>query len=163
MIIRSLIAEHSRTVDLNTDLEEAQPFNVRVLHPTRTLVEKLMILHHASTTGDRDERIRLARHYYDVWCLLNHQPTLDGFEQWPCDALAREVQAHTEHAGLQTSARPSTGFASSPAFTEPTRAVHKAFNDQVLGQLVWGPADNKPSLADCYGSLHDDGGALARD
>lgn len=149
MPIRSLIAEHGPAAGLDIDFEEAQAFEVRVLHPTRTLVEKLMILHHAAVVGDKAERVRVARHYYDVWCLLNHEPTLRGFGEWPCDALAKEVLAHTQHAGLETSPRPTNGFGSSPAFIERTRAVRDAFQHQVLDQLVWGPPDDKPTLDEC--------------
>ena len=62
-------------------------FDLRVLGPVRTLVEKLMILHHAATAGDETEQVRHARHYYDVWCLLNDEPTIAAFTEWPCDAL----------------------------------------------------------------------------
>lgn len=108
-----------------------------------------MILHHAAVVGDRAERVRLARHYYDVWCLLNHPPVLQGFAEWPCDALAREVLAHTRDAGLETSPRPAAGFGASPAFSDRTRAVREAYEHQVTGQLVWGPPDSKPSFDDC--------------
>ncbi len=160
MAIRSLIAEHGPAAGLPIDFEEASPFEVRVLHPSRTLVEKLMILHHAAVMGDRAERVRLARHYYDVWCLLKHQPTLDGFGEWPCDALAKEVLAHTKDAGLETSPRPAAGFASSPAFSERTRAVREAFQGQVLDQLVWGPPEEKPSLDECCDLVQEMGSAL---
>ena len=47
--IRSLIAEHAETVDLPIDFEEAAPASLLVLEPVRTLVEKLILLHHAAT------------------------------------------------------------------------------------------------------------------
>ena len=149
MAVRSLVAEHGQTAELDTSFEEAAPFEIRVLHPTRTLVEKLMILHHAAVGGDKDERARLARHYYDVWCLLGDDATIRGLEDWPCDALAKEVEAHTKDAGLDTSPRPGEGFAASLAFSERTRAVRNAFEGQVLDQLVWGPPEEKPTLDDC--------------
>ena len=37
-----------------------------MLAPVRTLVEKLMIVHHAATVEDVSEQARLARHYYDI-------------------------------------------------------------------------------------------------
>lgn len=147
--VRSLVAEHGQAAELDTTFVEEAPFEIRVLHPTRTLVEKLMILHHAAVVGDRGERVRLARHYYDVWCLLGDAPTMRGFDYWPCDALAKEVEAHTKYAGLTTSPRPGGGFAASPAFSDRTRAVRDAFEGQVLDQLVWGPPEGKPTLDDC--------------
>ncbi|WP_419926444.1 nucleotidyl transferase AbiEii/AbiGii toxin family protein [Candidatus Poriferisocius sp.] len=149
MTIGSLIAENGRDVGLDMGFEEAASFQIRVLHTARTLVEKLMILHHAAVLGDRAERIRLARHYYDVWCLLNDASTLSALTVWPCDALAREVETFTIAAGLDTSPRPSGGFGASPAFSARTRAVREAYQRQVLDQLVWGPAEEKPTLDEC--------------
>ena len=43
----------------------------------------LMIVHHAASTGDHDEQARLARHYYGIWCLLNHSDTLSALLDSP--------------------------------------------------------------------------------
>jgi hypothetical protein len=147
--IGSLIAEHGGSMGLDVEFEEADPFEIRAIHTVRTLVEKLMILHHAAVLGDRAERVRLVRHYYDVWCLLNDASTLSALTVWPCDALAREVETFTNAAGLDTSSRPVGGFGTSPAFSARTRAVQEAYQRQVLDQLVWGPAEEKPTLDEC--------------
>ena len=160
MVIRSLIAEHAAEIEIEADFIEAEGFKVRVLHPTRTLVEKLMILHHAAVEEVKTERVRLVRHYYDVWCLLRDEATVRGFKDWPCDALAKEVQVYTEYAGLRTTPRPADGFAASPAFSERTRAVRKAFEQNVLSQLVWGPPDEKPSLDECCDLVQEMSGRL---
>ena len=149
MTIGSLIAEHGGEVGLDMGFEEAASFEIRVLHTARTLVEKLMILHHAAVLDNKAERVRLARHYYDVWCLLNDASTLSALTVWPCDALAREVETFTIAAGLETSPRPVGGFGMSPAFSARTRAVQEAYQRQVLDQLVWGPAEEKPTLDEC--------------
>lgn len=149
MAIGSLIAEHGGSVGLDVGFEEVDPFEIRVLHTARTLVEKLMILHHAAVLGDKAERVRLVRHYYDVWCLLSDASTLLALTEWPCDALAREVEIFTIAAGLETSPRPAGGFGVSPAFSGRTRAVREAYQRQVLDQLVWGPAEEKPTLDEC--------------
>ena len=149
MNIGSLIAEHGGSVGLDVGFEEAASFEIRVLHTARTLVEKLMILHHAAVLGDKSERVRLVRHYYDIWCLLNDASTLSALTVWPCDALAREVETFTIAAGLDTSPRPAGGFGVSPAFSARTRAVREAYQRQVLDQLVWGAAEEKPTLDEC--------------
>ena len=149
MAIGSLVAEHGGRAGLDVEFEEADPFNIRVLHTVRTLVEKLMILHHAAVLGDKAERVRLVRHYYDVWCLLNDASTLSALKAWPCDALAREVETFTAAAGMEASPRPVGGFGVSPAFSARTRAVRDAYQRQVLDQLVWGPAEEKPTLDEC--------------
>ena len=149
MTICSLITEHSGEVGLDMGFEEAAPFQIRVLHTARTLVEKLMILHHAAVLGDKAERVRLVRHYYDVWCLLSDASTLSALTIWPCDALAREVEIFTIDAGMKTSPRPDGGFGMSPAFSATTRAIREAYQRQVLDQLVWGPAEGNPTLDEC--------------
>ena len=149
MSIGSLISEHGPSAGIETDFEEAAVFDLRVLGPVRTLVEKLMILHHAATAGDETEQVRHARHYYDVWCLLNDEPTIAAFTEWPCDALAREVETFTIAAGLETSPRPKGGFGESPAFVSPSQQVQRAFQDDVVGELLWGDA-GQPTFEDCY-------------
>lgn len=51
--------------------ESESTFAVRTVAPERTFWEKAMLLHEETyrtgTTGPRD---RLARHYYDLWCLI---------------------------------------------------------------------------------------------
>lgn len=44
-------------------------FNVRALSPRRTFWEKAMLLHEETYRPD-GPKARLARHYYDLWCLI---------------------------------------------------------------------------------------------
>lgn len=44
-------------------------FNVRALAPKRTFWEKAMLLHEETYRAD-GPKVRLARHYYDLWCLI---------------------------------------------------------------------------------------------
>jgi hypothetical protein len=44
-------------------------FDVRALSPKRTFWEKAMLLHEESYRP-RGPKVRLARHYYDLWCLI---------------------------------------------------------------------------------------------
>lgn len=159
MSIGSLVAEHAPSVGIDTDFEEAAVFGLRVLGPVRTLVEKLMILHHAAIAGDEAEQVRHARHYYDVWCLLNDEPTIAALAEWPCDALAREVETFTGAAGLETSPRPRGGFSKSPAFVSPSQDVRRAFQDHVVGELLWGDA-GKPTFEDCCMAVGRNAGKL---
>lgn len=149
--VASLIVEHWPGEGMEADFAEAEPVALRVLAPVRTLIEKLMILHHAALTGDAVEQQRLARHYYDVWCLLRDNGTVTALSESPADVLAREVSTFTEAAGLGASARPANGFAASPAFdyraTGPARSVYESI---VLDQLLW-PEALRPSLEDCCG------------
>ena len=90
--IQSLIAEHAETIELPVDFEEATPTSLRVLDPVRTLVEKLVLLHHAATDGDERRQTLTARHYYDIDRLLRddtimrhspHTPSMCSPEKSP--------------------------------------------------------------------------------
>ena len=158
--IVSLIAQHAETAGFSADFAEAEPVDLHVLAPVRTLIEKLTIVHHAAEAGDPDEQARLARHYYDIWCLLNDTDTLAALEESPADVLAREVVTFTQAAGLATSSRPVDGFAASPAFNPsgntPAQAALETF---VLPELVW-PGTPQPTFAECCEIVHRHAPAL---
>jgi hypothetical protein len=47
------------------------PFPVRVLAAERTFWEKACLLHEETfRPADKPRKLRMARHYYDLWCLL---------------------------------------------------------------------------------------------
>ena len=147
--VTSLLAQHGPQAGLDVYFTEAAPFTMHVLAPVRTLVEKLMIVHHAAVAGDAMEQARLARHYYDIWCLLNDVDTVTALSESPVDVLEREVATFTRAAELETTRRPVSGFATSPAF-DPTAAqpAQSAFETIVLDQLVW-PEAPRPTFVEC--------------
>ena len=152
--VYSLIADHGPAAGLPTDFEEARSFDLHVLAPVRTLIEKLTIVHHATCCGSDTEQARHARHYYDIWCLLNDRGTIEALQSTPADLLAREVVTFTATAKMATTPRPEGGFASSPAFdTGNTHPAREAYESIVLRQLIW-PASPLPSFADCCTAVH---------
>ena len=97
-----------------------------------------MIVHHAPAAGNETEQARLARHYYDIWCLLNDTDTVESLSETPADVLAREVATFTDAAGLETTLCPADGFGTSAAFDPmAAQAARSAFETIVLDQLVW--------------------------
>lgn len=152
--VTSLLVDHGSAAGLEADFEEAEPVTLHVLAPVRTLIEKLVIVHHAALQRDAVEQARHARHYYDIWCLLNDAGTVEALKTSPADVLAREVVTFTDAANMVTSTRPPTGFAASPAF-DPIKAqpVRSEFESVVLDQLLW-PAAARPSLEDCCAAVH---------
>jgi hypothetical protein len=47
------------------------PFSIRVLAAERTFWEKACLLHEETfRPADKPRKLRMARHYYDLWCLL---------------------------------------------------------------------------------------------
>ena len=152
--VTSLISDHSETLGLDLDPDESESVELLVLQPVRTLVEKLIIVHHAAVNGDEAERKRHARHYYDIWCLLNDPGTRTALGDTPIDVLSREVVTFTRDARLEPSLRPKGGFAASPAFdTARSEAVVEAFDSIVVGQLVW-PSAPQPSFEECCAVVH---------
>ena len=147
--VRSLLVDHGPAAGLELDFEEAEPVDLHVLAPVRTLIEKLIIVHHAALRGGEIEQARHARHYYDIWCLLSDRETVEALEASPADVLAREVVTFTTAAKMETSGRPPGGFASSSAF-DPAKAqpARSAFESVVLDQLLW-PAAARPSFEEC--------------
>ncbi len=50
---------------------ESSEFSVRALAPERTFWEKVMLLHEETyRPSDKPRKARMARHYYDLWCLI---------------------------------------------------------------------------------------------
>ena len=152
--VTSLLAQHGPQTGLEVSFAEAVPFTMHVLAPVRTLVEKLMIVHHAAVAGDAEEQARLARHYYDIWHLLNDADTIAALSETPVDILEREVVTFKAAAELQTTRRPTGGFSNSSAF-DPAAAssARSAFETTVLAQLVW-PNAPRPTFKECCETVH---------
>jgi hypothetical protein len=73
LTVNSMIGQSLATHGESTD--EYKPVKIRVLHPKRTLIEKLFALAAAANAGNLPQK---NRHYYDVFCLLNNKE-LDNF------------------------------------------------------------------------------------
>lgn len=154
MKVGSLIAEHLG--ELVGDAPEATPFNLKVLHSSRTLVEKLSILHTLHSGENERVATRAARHYYDIHQLLMHNPTVDGIRQHGMEELAKEVEISSIRAEHNVVSRPIKGFAMSPAFCDGplVPATREQYERQVLGQLLW-PNRPRPSFNECIKAVID--------
>jgi hypothetical protein len=109
-----------------TDLgqyDDLRPFDVAVLHPGRTLLEKLYGIHAlarqlVANTLDADKLRRNGRHFYDVYQLLGRVRVLELLAD---RAQVEQIMASIEETSqAEFSAtgelRPEGGFAASPAF-----------------------------------------------
>lgn len=100
--------------------EDLVSFDLRMLDPRRTLIEKCAALHHLASIWTEEKPpadTRFGRHYYDIYQLLGHQRTVEGLadrEEFRLivDDVAR-ISAN--HFGVVTP-RPEEGFAVSKAF-----------------------------------------------
>lgn len=128
--------------------EDLAPFEVQVLHPARTLLEKLVHVHGLALELAADEGQqappRSGRHFYDVHQLLGDGRVLDLLEDREqvlgviasIDEITQKFFGGTEGE----STRPEDGFASSPAFdlTTSTSARLRAAYEATMPELYFG-------------------------
>ena len=152
MSIRSLIAEHDSS--RIGDVPEADTFEVRVLRPARTLVEKLVLLHTATCDPNPAALVRGARHYYDIHQLLQRREVRDEINEVGITILARDVLTYSTAAALPAQPRPLGGFADSAAFTPGSHLdfVQADYQSRVLGALLW-PRAARPSFDACLAAV----------
>ncbi len=117
---RSLVTEYAFTLgeDENT-WEEFTPFNVWVLAPERTLLEKIAAVHDAAARIDTERLLKHGRHFYDIYQLLKNDHVHGALKRLGPDgiaALVEDINTHSEAAGFSWSPRPEGGYANSPAF-----------------------------------------------
>ncbi len=137
---------------LGDPVEEAEPFDVDVLDPARTLVEKLVIIHEANLRSHGEPRTariaKTVRHYYDVYCLLGKEEVRTSVIAQKTSILAREICQHSTSIALPAVDYPQNGFGSSPAFQAKSSTVEaKAYRTNVR-QLLW-PGAVLPDFEEC--------------
>jgi hypothetical protein len=119
--ISSMLSRQMATAGFDvTAWSDLASFDVAVLHPGRTLIEKLLRVNNFASKPGAAESIhgwpRIGRQFYDIWALLGAGEVLDFLADRP---LAAEVLANCFEASeafepdLQT---PRGGFAASAAF-----------------------------------------------
>ena len=144
-----------------TDLAEfadLAPFDVAVLHPGRTLLEKLVLIHGLAQKLAADPSTpvpaRNGRHFYDVYQLLGDSRVrhlLDDRGQ------VSEVMASVEEISRQyfggggAEVRPTAGFAACPAFDPGSQvsALLRAGYETTMPELYFGAKPLPPWEAIC--------------
>jgi hypothetical protein len=106
-----------------SEFEDLTPFELSVLHPGRTLLEKLVLIHalvqQLSANPSTPIPSRNGRHFYDVFQLLGNNQVRELLaDRGQVDAVIANVEEITrQHFGGGTSeVRPPAGFAACPAF-----------------------------------------------
>jgi hypothetical protein len=142
---------------LDEVVEEAEPFEVNVLSPARTLVEKLVVIHEAQSRSAADRRqrvVKIVRHYYDVWCLLGDDTVREELRHLRADVLARDICQHSKAIGLGAVEYPMGGFAHVQAFQTLGTADQRKAYGEILPQLLW-PGATMPSFDDCLARVSE--------
>ena len=133
-----------------SEYEDLAPFDVLVLHPARTLLEKFVHIHELALRLAADEEVqpdrRSGRHFYDVHELLGDERVLDLLADHDqtveviasIDEITRTYFGGSEAASV----RPDGGFAISPAFdpTTSTSARLRAAYEATMPDLYFGSA-----------------------
>lgn len=153
-----------RRPDLDLDgFEDLCEFTLSVLHPGRTLVEKLVLVHTCATAAIDDPGLiaqqRIGRHFYDIHCLLGDPTTMSLVRSGDFDRVLDDaIRISRRHFG-EAEERPADGFAASPAFADdgsPLRAAFEKEYRRVMDDFYFG-AEPYPTFADVVGRVrkHD--------
>jgi len=152
-VFRSLMAKHAMETleEREGAYDEFAAVSVQVLHPRRTLFEKLGMVHHLASTlpASEEDLLRAARHLYDIHQLLSDadvRGALGGSSR-----IAEETAADTERISREWewphSTRPAGGYAASPAFNagHPSQEVLRKGLEGIRGLIV----GRVPTLEEC--------------
>jgi hypothetical protein len=152
--VRSMLADVA-IEQLGVDEDEwaeFAPFDVFVLAPERTLLEKLSALHTAATSDD-PRLAGMGRHLYDVHQLLGSDRVIGALKALAragVAELAADVHTHSREAGFASIKRPEFGYASSVAFAAGNAGVAAAYARVAV--LVYGQV---PTLGDVLARIQE--------
>jgi hypothetical protein len=117
-------------VDGHVDLA---PFGVRILHPGRTLIEKLLRVNNFALDeprrADRDGFPRIGRQFYDIWALLGDPEVQELLADTDEAAQVMADCARVSEAFRPDLPPPPGGFSASPAF-DPTWEFSTLLRDE---------------------------------
>lgn len=143
---RSLVADFALTVLGGgiSDWEEFAVFDIIVLAPERTLLEKLAAVHDAASRQDTERLLRSGRHFYDIYRLLHDSRVVEALGvlgERGIARLAEEIDSQSLVGEFSVTPRPPGGYADSPAFDE----AHECFPSIEAGvdasrALIYGKA-----------------------
>jgi hypothetical protein len=138
--------------------EESATVEIEVLAPSRTLVEKLVILHeaHGRPPGAaRDRRVSATvRHYYDIWCLLRDEGVRSDLKLHGTAVLTREICNQSRAIGLASVTYPKDGFSSSGAFRFASSLSQRKAYDATVPELLW-PGALLPTFDECLAMVEE--------
>lgn len=134
-------------------------FDVAILHPGRTLIEKLLRINNVASDRVAQAGVhgwpRIGRQFYDVWALLGTDEVIEFLSDRSVVAEVLANCCEVSKAFTPDLPMPVGGFAASPAFdTEgalaaPLRVEH----DAAMDGLYYG-TDEPPSFDDVLTRVH---------
>jgi len=158
--IRPLFVEVTRDGFDAAEYVDLAAFPIRVLHPARTLWEKVVLLHHDVTSGawrGHQDPSRFARHYGDVGALLGLDEVTGALEapslRSSLDEEVREISR--KWFGGEPASVPDGGYAQSDAFRlagEFGEFLSQSFSQAV--DVLWS-SRRRPSLEGVLAAVAD--------
>ena len=146
-----------------SEYDDLTSFGAAVLHPGRTLLEKLYFIHGLArqvteSSLDADRLRRHGRHFYDVYKLLGHARVLSLLaDRTQAEEIMASIEAISqEEFGVTGELRPGGGFAASPAFdpdSDVSRQMRHAY-EAIMPALYFG-TDPLPAWADISTRVQD--------
>lgn len=129
------------------NFEDLAGFEVDVLHPGRTLLEKLLRANNYAGDPARREELdsaaRIGRQFYDVWALLGDDDTLALLgDRERADAVLTDCM-RVSLSFRPDLAPPAGGFAASVVFDSegPLAQELRSEHDKAMAGLYYGPGD----------------------
>jgi hypothetical protein len=134
--VDSLLGEALRNAGSNVDeFDDFIPFEVETLHPGRTLLEKLVLVHKVTQELTADPQMileqRTGRHFYDIYLLLGDRHVLNFLANWDqVEEILRSVTAVNQEffGGNANDIRSLEDLTSCQAF-DPSNAVSVRLRD----------------------------------
>lgn len=133
-------------------------FDVNILHPGRTLIEKLLRVNNFASDEKRQESThgwpRIGRQFYDLWALLHDPRVLDFLAVKAATAMVLEDCFEVLRSFTPDLPVPEGGFAASPAFdpegplADRLRAEHEA----AMRDLYYG-TDEPPTFDEVLAAI----------
>lgn len=160
--ISTLVGDRLRSAGQDPDVfDDLAEFRIPVLHPARTLIEKLCIVHGMADRiidGNPHVRSREARHYYDLWHLLDEDrsPALNWIDRrGNIDPLVDDCLRMTRsHYGFEPSI-PATGIATGPAFSDPAVLSRVAVAYERMLEVLAFPGREHPTFDAVLHRVHE--------
>lgn len=151
--VQSLLSRQLQAANFDTDeFEDLTAFEVSILHPGRTLLEKLLRVN--NFTSDPDGAgihgwPRIGRQLYDIWALLGNSDVLELLANSSLVSEILESCYEVSEAFTPDRLPPKGGFANCLAFDEngPHAKRLKEEHDRAMSSLYYG-TDQPPSFTE---------------
>lgn len=142
-----------------TDFPDLAPFDVRMLHPGRTLIEKLLRVNNFAADELRREQpqgwSRIGRQFYDVWALLGSTEVRDLLADRDRTAEIVADCTRISESFAPDLPPPVGGFAACPAFDPnwPEQPRLRAEHETAMRDLYYGRTPG-PTFDDVVARIH---------